>query len=135
MKKDESPDEWMLFAEGDLELAMVGKISKKIRYETLCFHSQQAAEKAIKAILVFKKCKFPKTHNIKHLLDLVDKTGIDVPVKIKKSDQLTDYATESRYPGIYDPIERKEYKESLVLASKVLQWAKSIVDKPSDKLF
>jgi HEPN domain-containing protein len=39
--------------------------------EGLCFHAQQAAEKALKAVLIAKGIPPPKTHNIRILLDLL----------------------------------------------------------------
>jgi HEPN domain-containing protein len=135
MKNEESPEIWIAYAESDFAMASIGRANKKIKYENLCFHSQQAAEKAIKAILVFKGKKFPKSHSIKLLLDIIESSGENVPSVIKESDQLTDYAIESRYPGLHDTIDNKEYKESLKLAAKVLEWSKSIIKKSPDKLF
>ena len=44
---------------------------ESVLLETLCFHAQQSAEKAIKAALVLHNVPFPKTHNISTLLDLL----------------------------------------------------------------
>jgi HEPN domain-containing protein len=43
--------DWLVYARSDLELARRGK-SPAILLETLCFHAQQAAEKALKAVLI-----------------------------------------------------------------------------------
>ena len=71
MKKENDPVVWLEYAESDLALAKIGKATKKIKYSSLCFHSQQSAEKAIKAVLVFYKIDFPKTHDIRTLLKLL----------------------------------------------------------------
>ena len=47
-----SPEDWLARAIGDLALARV-PLPEGGYYEDLCFHAQQAAEKAIKA--VYKK--------------------------------------------------------------------------------
>jgi HEPN domain-containing protein len=39
--------------------------------ESIAFHCQQAAEKYLKAFLVWRHVEFPKTHSIGRLLDLV----------------------------------------------------------------
>jgi HEPN domain-containing protein len=48
---------------------------------------------------------------------------------------LTDYASGTRYPGDYDPVTKTEYREVLKVASTVLKWAKSIIEKKQDELF
>ena len=64
------PGDWLRHAWSDLDLARVGQNSR-ILLEDLCFHAQQAAEKALKAVLVFRSVPFPKTHNIRTLMDLL----------------------------------------------------------------
>jgi hypothetical protein len=39
--------------------------------EAVAVHSQQAVQKALKALLVWYQVEFPKTHDIKRLLDLL----------------------------------------------------------------
>jgi HEPN domain-containing protein len=63
--------EWIDIAEEDLLLAKKGLlISSGISYRIICFHSQQSAEKYVKAFLIFHRVDFPYTHNITTLLDL-----------------------------------------------------------------
>ena len=59
-----SPQEWMLHADSDLALAKIASKSEDILNEQICFHAQQAVEKAIKAVLLFYKIDFPLTHDI-----------------------------------------------------------------------
>ena len=49
-----------------------------ILLEDLCFDAQQAAEKAIKAVLVHRGIRFPKTHAIAELLSLAAENGVEV---------------------------------------------------------
>ena len=135
MKKNKKENEWILFAESDWALAKQGRKSKKILYETLCFHCQQASEKAIKAVFVFYKINFPKTHDIEQLLWLVKETGIDVPKIILTAKYLTVYATITRYPDSFNEVDKAKYKKAVLIADKVLQWAKVIIEKKSEKLF
>ncbi|MEN6610568.1 MAG: HEPN domain-containing protein [Methanoregulaceae archaeon] len=41
-------------AKSDLSVAQVGKLTDDTKYETLCTQCQQAAEKALKALLILK---------------------------------------------------------------------------------
>ena len=46
-----SPQDWLRHARSDLALAGVPKTGK-VLYAHLCFHAQQAAEKALKGVLL-----------------------------------------------------------------------------------
>ncbi len=69
-----SPKDWLRHAFSDLELAHIAP-NKKILLEDLCFHAQQATEKALKAVLVANGIPFPKTHNIRTLLEFLTRGG------------------------------------------------------------
>ena len=57
------PAAWLRYARGDLALAQV-PLPEDSFYEQLCFHAQQAVEKALKAVLIINNISYPKTHNI-----------------------------------------------------------------------
>jgi hypothetical protein len=65
-----SPEDWLRHAKADLALA-ASPLPRDGLYSTLCFHAQQAAEKSIKAILVFRGIEFPKVHILTRLIDLL----------------------------------------------------------------
>lgn len=134
MKNESLINEWLNVAESDLELSRKGKLSKKVRYEVLCFLAQQSAEKSLKAILIYYDKPFPKTHSIGHLIMLLKEEGLSIPVAVMKAESLTDYAVRSRYPEM-DETEKKEYSEAVKLATKVFEWAKSVIRKNPRKLF
>jgi hypothetical protein len=56
------PRQWPRFAVSDLLLAQ--SRPEGVLLEQLCFHAQQAAEKAIKAVLIQQAIGFPRTHNL-----------------------------------------------------------------------
>jgi HEPN domain-containing protein len=120
-----SPADWLRYAYSDLELARVRRPSK-VLFEGLCFHAQQAAEKALKAILIAKSVPPPKTHNIRTLLDLLPQELI-VPEEIEDAASLTDYAVTSRYPGDFESVDEAEYKQAIQLAETVVLWAERII--------
>jgi HEPN domain-containing protein len=116
-----SPAGWLRYARSDLELTGIIK-PDEVLFEGLCFHAQQAVEKALKAVLITKGIAPPKTHNIRILLDLLSQ-AIIIPQEIEDSAGLTDYAVTSRYPGDFEPVSEEEYKEALRLAKMVVKWA------------
>jgi HEPN domain-containing protein len=65
-----------------------------------CFHSQQSAEKYLKAFLVEHEIDFPRTHQLMVLVELC--AGIDAAF-LENSQlfrRLESYAVAVRYPGI-----------------------------------
>ena len=117
-----NPEDWLRRAKGNLARAKQKK-PKDAFWEDLCFDAQQAAEKAIKAVLVYRQLEFRKTHDLRGLLTLLDSAGCSVPEEIRKADELTDYAVEARYPGLSEPVSVGEYRHAVVLAGAVIRWA------------
>ena len=120
-----SAEDWLRYAKSDLELARIEKPAG-VLLENLCFHAQQAAEKTLKAVLIFLEIDFPRTHNIRTLLDLLPK-GVDVPQEVEESAILTDYAVESRYPMNSEPVDDEEYRQVIGLAETVVSWAEKLI--------
>jgi len=120
-----SPADWLRYARSDLELARVVR-PDEVLFEGLCFHAQQAAEKALKAVLIAKGVPPPKTHNIRALLDLLPQEIITTQ-EIEDAASLTDYAVTSRYPGDFESVDEEEYEETVRLAETVVLWAERII--------
>ena len=117
--------DWLRYADSDLEIARITQTSG-ILLEGLCFHAQQAAEKALKAVLVAHAISFPRTHNITTLLDLFPQEMV-VPSEVEAAASLTDYAVLTRYPGNLEPVTEEEYHEAVHLAEVVVDWAKTLI--------
>ena len=125
-----SADAWLRYAKSDLALARIEKPAG-VLLESLCFHTQQAVEKALKAALIFVEIDFPKTHNIRTLLDLIP-ADIDIPKDVEESAILTDYAVEIRYPGISESVDEGEYRQAIGLAEAVVGWVQVLIhESPS----
>ena len=120
-----SPEDWMRRAHSDLQLAKISR-PPGVMLESLCFHAQQAAEKALKAVLVSLRIPFSKTHSIRMLMDLLPETLI-LPSEVEEASRLTDYAVISRYPGDTEPVVEVEYQEAVELADMVVSWAGKII--------
>ena len=124
-QRDESASEWLRFARGDLALARTSP-GPEVQFELLCFHAQQAAEKAIKAVLVHHGIAFPKVHDISRMIGLLPPDVETIP-ELPASAALTPYATFVRYPGVQEPVGEEEYREAVRLAEAVLSWAEEII--------
>jgi HEPN domain-containing protein len=126
-KDPTDPHAWLLRAKGNLNLAEKGGRLKGVLFEDLCFNAQQAAEKALKAVCLMKGMDIPRTHSLVHLMDILEAAGINIPANIRDADILTQYAVQSRYPGIMEEITRSEYRDALKLAAQVVFWAETII--------
>ena len=118
-----SPEEWLVHAKSDLKLARLGKESKDVLPQQICFHTQQAVEKAFKAVFLLYKIDFPLTHDIEELIDISGQAGISLPSEFLEAGILTPYAVETRYPGYWDEITKDDVNEAITLAEKVIVWA------------
>ena len=56
------PAEWLRRARSNLARARADRGLPDDLYEDLCFDTQQAVEKSLKALLVHRGLAFPKTH-------------------------------------------------------------------------
>ena len=120
------PRAWLERARSNLIIAQKGQ-RKGVMLEDLCFNTQQAAEKALKAVCLFKGVDFPKTHSIVRLLDIIEASGVAIPESVKSADVLTQYAVQTRYPGPVEEISTEEYREAVALAAKVVFWADALI--------
>jgi HEPN domain-containing protein len=106
-----SPEDWLRHARSDLALAQQ-RSAPEILLTTLCFHTQQAAEKGIKAVLVQQGLVFPYTHDLARLITLVKDARLPWPEELDAAADLTESAVGSRYPGPGGGISETEYQQA-----------------------
>lgn len=120
--------EWVAKAEGDLRAAVqILKIERNCPTDTVVYHAQQCVEKYLKAVLCIQRVPFPKTHNIRLLMDLVPPSN-QPQLTDDEQDMLTDYATGARYPG-WDDIPQAEARRAVAMARRVRKALRSILSK------
>ena len=117
----DDPREWMNRARSNLVLAKNRILGAYL--EDLCFDAQQAAEKAIKAVMIAREIDFPYVHDLGSLLSSLEETGESVPEAIRATVSLTTYATATRYPNVGAPVTEQEYREAIAIAEAVVRWA------------
>ena len=92
--------EWVDKAEGDYIVAQrEARARKQPVYDAVCFHTQQCAEKYLKARLVEAEIAFSKTHNLLALLALVLPVEPTWRALQTHLSALNVYAVDYRYPG------------------------------------
>lgn len=100
-------------------------------YWGIGFHAQQAAEKAIKAVLAAHQVVFPFTHDLKLLLNLLKRNNISPPPEQNEITALIPYGALLRYDEVLDDNEAKELNPQRLsrVIQEVLEWADKLVDK------
>lgn len=96
---------WLAKAESD-RLAARRLFDAGGPFDAVCFHAQQACEKALKAVLAWAEVEIPRTHNLEDLqarcLTTVGQSPADALRSLDLS-ELTPYAVETRYDAEFWP--------------------------------
>ena len=114
---------WMRQAEADLKTSKYN-LDGGIYYAS-AFFSQQAAEKALKAYVMFKKFEFRKTHSVGVL---AKRAGVDEKF-LRKIIELDGADRANRYPDITgeapcDEASKGDAKNFYNIAEEVIVWVK-----------
>lgn len=111
---------WLKFCDEDLRAA--DATLKDNVFSAVCFHSQQAAEKAIKAILLAKSGKVPRDHSV---LRLAEMSGDKELFELHKGEMefLDMFYVPTRYPdalpgSLPEGLPNKEDAEKAVFSAK-----------------
>jgi HEPN domain-containing protein len=89
--------QWLDFAKTDLR-SCENNLSDEYVTNIVAFHSQQAVEKAFKALLEEKEIPVPRVHNLIRLHSFTEQFLIE-PIDLSVLDALDSVYTSSRYPG------------------------------------
>ena len=120
------PLAWLVRAKSSLARARAGRISPEVLWEEPCFDAPQAAEKALKALLVALGIPFPKTHDLERLLELI-RPRIPVPLELEALVRLNPFAVASRYPGDLPEATEEDWREALALAERAVAWVEEVL--------
>jgi len=93
--------EWIAKAEADLATARrEANVIESANYDAVCFHSQQCAEKYLKAILIENTVKFSRIHDLEILVNMITALNPEIQGVIRFARILSAMAVEVRYPGM-----------------------------------
>ncbi len=67
--------------------------------------------------------RFPPDDPREWLNRTLEEHGISIPPQVRDAARLTDYAVESRYPGLAEPVTEEEYRAATTQAENVVAWA------------
>ena len=107
-----STRDWVKKAESDYQLGVSLNRRRKIPVrDQICFLCQQSAEKYLKARMEEAGMRFPKTHDLQALVQMVSAVEPLWMALLPAAVRLTDYAVKVRYPGAEATV--KETKTAL----------------------
>ncbi len=92
-----------------------------------CFHAQQAAEKALKAVMCVSNLEFRRTHDLEELAASLTHIGLTPSISQVQLSRLTPYAVEFRYDD--EATHLLTGIEAAQLVSDLLNWADSEIRK------
>ena len=121
--REETADRWLQQARWDLKSARDSKAAGN--YEWACFQAQQAAEKALKAVIVAAGAAHPPTHSVRILLAECARL---VPrfAELRRAAELDQFYAATRYPDAlpgdvpHDFFTEEAAERCLSLASSVI---------------
>ena len=122
---------WLTYAERDLQAARVLLDRGDEFAQQICFLSQQAAEKGLKAGLIFLQVNFPFRHDLtllRNLLPAAWQCYQDCP----DLEQLTQWAVEARYPTLSEDPSYDDAQIAFQQAERVLATIKQDLGRCMD---
>ncbi|MGE5558829.1 MAG: HEPN domain-containing protein [Bacillota bacterium] len=122
LSKSEWIKSWLAKATNDLKTAERIIDSDDPLSDIACYHSQQCAEKALKAFLTSKEVTFEKTHDLVALNVLCRKIDAKFIEINETCILLMPYAVETCYPGSLDGFSVDEARNAIQNARIVLDF-------------
>jgi HEPN domain-containing protein len=122
---------WLRYAEEDLRAAKWALQGEDVAPRHACFLCQQAAEKAVKSLLIMAGVDFPKVHDIEALCRLLPE-HLARPISLTDPSSLTQWAVESRYPTDSLEATREDASGALAQAEVLVGLAAVALGTPED---
>lgn len=121
MSNPDDPNAWITKADNDLLNVRNNMAAETVPWDTVCFHSQQAAEKTIKAFLVSRGQTVARTHDLVALLAEVAQfegslAGLESDCRL-----LAPYAVLMRYPVFMREPTEQEGREAIEAAGRIYE--------------
>ena len=93
-----------------------------------CFHAQQAAEKALKAVAAHAGAQdIPRVHSLLELAELMESLGVEPAFSLEELAFLDPFAVHVRYPDLPEP-EADVATRAMELARAIVAWAESTAE-------
>ncbi len=120
----EEASRWLAFARGDIETAQAFLGSTAVPNRNTAYMAQQAAEKAIKAVILLDNLAFEMTHDLA-AIQAQAPSDFSNPASTLDLAWLADIETLARYPDEGDTVTSDDAERAVGIANAILMAAAS----------
>ncbi|KUO94099.1 MAG: DNA-binding protein [Vulcanisaeta sp. CIS_19] len=127
----EEAEHWFKEALNELELAK--RLLELDYLNYTCFHSHQAVEKALKALIIQRlRVIPPKTHNLIELAERLREGGLPTNEVMDDLKDLNPHYLVSRYPDAANGVPSEVYsrraaENCVIMATRVIEWIRRLL--------
>jgi len=115
-------NEWLKFSKTDFDVAKHLSDNMHPRpLEVICYHSQQSAEKALKAFLIHNDILPPKTHDLNQLCEMCEEIDSSFDEIAASCGHLNRYGVMPRYPYEIE-ITKNDTDNAIQKATEIFDW-------------
>lgn len=114
--------EWLIKAKRDLESAKKLMEGENPLADTAIYHTQQCAEKSLKAYLIYKNENLLKTHNLRLLVEECIDINNEFIQLLEPAVSLTPFSTMFRYPGPVEIPDNEDVTEAIDRAELIYEF-------------
>jgi HEPN domain-containing protein len=125
--RNELVKNWIVKAQHDLLAAQKLSSDLDLYSDIAIYHCQQSAEKAIKGFLILHDQAFPRTHDLRLLIQLSIVINPNFQDYQTAAEILTPYATAFRYPSDIMQPTTEELQEAIEKASEIFNFITSLL--------
>jgi HEPN domain-containing protein len=127
MPEPSAAEPWFEKARHDIRTAELLLSAGEYPADIVCFHSQQAAEKALKGALAFTGVIAPFTHDLVRLVALLPSGSAEV---IADATSLSPYAVASRYPDANEKYDDALARLALAASLRICEFTERLTGTP-----
>ena len=119
--------EWIEMADHDLGSAKIIYLHLPDYFDTIAFHCQQAVEKYLKAMLVYNRIEFSRSHDLVYLLELLSGKIEIEDSKFRKAFSLNNFGVQIRYPNKIVKLTAEEIESAIEISQEFRSFAVNIM--------
>jgi HEPN domain-containing protein len=110
---------WLAKADNDILNIQNNLAAERVPWDTVCFHAQQAAEKTLKAVLLFHELPASRTHDL--VILLMECVAVQPSLSDLEPDcqMFVPFAVEVRYPGDLPEPEEQDAHELVAAMERI----------------
>jgi HEPN domain-containing protein/predicted nucleotidyltransferase len=118
---------WLERADDDLLTIENLLAAERVPWSAVCFHAQQAAEKYLKAVLIARWRRAPRTHKLAELVGDIERNGGGLPDLLAECETLDGWPVDARYPETVPIPTESEGRAAAAAARRIVAAAKALL--------